>query len=337
MMKSDRRTLLRDGALLFGLTGIAGGPRAARASAGDEDTSSAGHEGRTLGTISGVVDFRVRPPFKSFADSFLFRPRDASSRGSGISRGRPTYRSFQERSMEAFVDEMDAAGIERAVVMARGPQREMAGRPGAQRNEDVAELLELYPERFVGFGGIDGRDVHRAVEQIERAVSWGFTGIAMDNGWSDPPMYDDDEKLFPIYEKCADEGLIVSLTNSIAVGPDITYCNPVQVQRVAKRFRDLTILVPHNCWPWITEMLGVAMSSNIYLMVDYYVYVPHMMGAQELVTAAKSFLGDRLLFASGYPVRGLEESVEMATRLPFEDSDLLERCMGRNATRLLAG
>ena len=127
-MKSDRRTLLRDGALLFGLTGIAGGPRAARASAGDEDTSSAGHEGRTLGTISGVVDFRVRPPFKSFADSFLFRPRDASSRGSGISRGRPTYRSFQERSMEAFVDEMDAAGIERAVVMARGPQREMAGR-----------------------------------------------------------------------------------------------------------------------------------------------------------------------------------------------------------------
>jgi len=31
-------------------------------------------------------------------------------------------------------------------------------------------------------------------------------------------LYDDDQRLFPLYEKCEREGLIVSITSSIFVG-----------------------------------------------------------------------------------------------------------------------
>ena len=335
MSKIDRRHFLKTGGLAVTSSAAIGAAAVSAGTVGSSEHETSQKDPSEQRGKPRIIDFRVRPPFKRFRDSFLFRPRDPNSKGSGISLNRPTYRSYEEKSIEAFIDEMDEAGIEMAVVMGRGPDRKVAGRSGSQPNEDIADLLQTYPGRFIGFGGIDGSNVKAALQEIERAHAWGFAGIAMDNGWSDPPLYDDDETLFPIYKKCDGEGMILSLTNSIAVGPDITYSNPIQVQRVARRFRNLKIVVPHNCWPWITEMLGVALSSNIYLMADYYVFVPHMMGTEELVRAAKSFLGDRLLFASGYPVRGLVESVQLVRALPFDSQDLLNRCLGENAARLL--
>ena len=48
--------------------------------------------------------------------------------------------------------------------------------------EAGAELLELYPGRFVGFGGIDGSDVEHALAEIERCAKLGFKGVDFDNG-----------------------------------------------------------------------------------------------------------------------------------------------------------
>ena len=282
-----------------------------------------------------IIDFRVRPPFKSFCDLHIFRPRETAPDPftvSGLQLDLPSYRSFEEKSIAAFIEEMDEAEIDRAVVMGRQSPSPYGWVP----NEDLSELVMRYPDRFTAFAGIDGSQGEEALREIVRCHELGFKGVALDNGWCDPPLYDDDEKLFPIYEKCVEYGLIVSLTSSIFVGPDLTYCMPVHIQRVARRFKELTIVVPHAAWPWTTEMCGVAFqNSNVYLIPDFYGHIPNTPGATEYVRSANYFLSHRMLFASSYPVRPLKQSVEQFKALDFNSEEIRSRCLGGNAMRLL--
>ena len=183
-----------------------------------------------------IIDFRVRPPFKSFAKLRIYNPRpqnpDPVTASPLFTNIEPPYRSYEETSIDAFMEELDEAGIDVAVAMGR-----KAGGPhGSVPYEELVELRDLFPGRFVCFGGLNGVDVNGALEDIDRCVDLGFKGAALDNGWSEPPLYDDDERLYPIYEKCTERGLIVSLTSSIYVGPDVGYSMPVHIHRVAQKF-----------------------------------------------------------------------------------------------------
>jgi len=251
---------------------------------------------------------------------------------SGLLLDLPYYRSFAEQSIEAFVEEMDEAGIDLAVVMGR----QSAPVYGWVPNEDVHELVQRYPGRFEWFAGVDGSSGEAALAEIDRCKAWGAKGVALDNGWCAAPLYDDDESLFPVYEKCERDGLIVSITSSIFVGPDMTYCDPVHIQRVARRFQGLKIVVPHACFPYAQEACGMAFQcSNVYLIPDFYGHIPNTPGAHEYVRAANYFLSYRLLFGSSYPVRPLGQSVEQFRALEFASDQIRDRCLGGNAARLL--
>jgi predicted TIM-barrel fold metal-dependent hydrolase len=227
---------------------------------------------------------------------------------------------------------MDEAGISQAVVMGRqaGPKY------GCVSNDDVAELGELHPGRFHLFGGVSLNDVPAAVAEVERVVgTMSFKGIAVDGGWSEPPVYIDDEVLYPIYEKCQELETILSLSMSIFLGPDLSYVEPIRLQHVAADFPDLLIVVPHGGWPYVMEFLGVAfMYRNVWLAPDFYVYIPGMPGASQFVEAANFFLADRFLFASSYPERPLKQTVEEFKRLPFKP-DVLEKALHKNAEWIL--
>ena len=282
-----------------------------------------------------IIDFRVRPPYGGFCDLHLYRPRSSSVdpvTASGLSLNLEPSRSFDERSIEAFVEEMDQAGIDMAVVMGR----QSPSPYGSVPNDDVAGLVNSYPRRFVGFGSVDGLAGQAALDEVDRCVELGFKGIALDNGWCDPPLYDDDERLFPLYERIHEHGLIVSLTSSIFVGPDVEYCNPVHIQCVARRYPELPIVVPHAAWPWTAVMCGVAFQcTNVYLLPDFYGHIPNTPGAEEYVRSANYFLSHRLLYGSSYPVRPLGQSIEQFRALGFESDEIRSLGLGGNAARLL--
>jgi predicted TIM-barrel fold metal-dependent hydrolase len=280
-----------------------------------------------------IVDFRVRPPFKGFLGSFLYRPRNPNPdpvTASGLQLGIERYRSFEEKSMTAFMEEFDEAGIRLGVLMGR-----QAPAPyGSVPNEDVAELTRLYPRKLVGFGAVAGADPAAAIRELERITDFGLRGVAMDNPyWG---LYDDDEALFPIYEAIEKAGLILSLTSSMYIGDDLTYCMPVHIQRVARKFPGLKITVPHGGWPWTTQMCAVAFQcTNVYLVPDFYMHIPNIPGAEQYLRSANSFLSHRLLYASSYPVRPLGQSVRQFRELDFASDEIRERCLGGNALRLL--
>ena len=304
----------RRGALGAGLTLSAG----AMASAGSR---IGGEVGRRKGR---VIDFRVRPPYKSLRPAF-FPHTDRS-----IS---------DEVLMEGFLRSMDDAGIDLGVVMGRSAAS--GGMEAAIPNDEIAELAHRYPKRFVGFGAVDVRTPPAAIAEIKRCKQLGLRGMAFDNPLSAPPLYDDDEALLPIYEVCAELGLIISLTSSIMVGPDLSYSDPVHIQRAAQRFPTTPFVIPHACWPWVTQAIALALSCNmfkrgeIYLIPDFYLGQAHAPGRQDYIDAANFGVSNRILHASSHPALPLKDAADAVSALPFKDDEVRRNIMHDNAARLL--
>ena len=163
----------------------------------------------------------------------------------------------------------------------------------------------------------------------------GFKGISVDPGWLNPPLKGDDPIFTPVYDKCAELGGILVMSVSAALGPDLTYSDPVIVQHVATRYPGMKIVVAHGCWPHVERMLAVAMRCpNVYLMPDCYLYIPGWPYARDYVKAANSYLKYRTLYASAYPLRGFEQCYKGWCAQPFEP-DALKANLYDNAARLL--
>ncbi len=284
-----------------------------------------------------VIDFRVRPPYKSFLQLGIF-PRWANPvtdplKMSPFGMGRDPVPSCEQGSMELFLKEMDEAGVNKCVVMGRRTRNSSTG-AGNVEAEELRELALAYPDRFLPFAGIDPTD-DDAPAQVEQAGNMGFKGISMDPGWCVPALYADDNRVLRVCEACERLGLIAVITHSAVVGPDLGYCDPCAIQHVAQAFPHLNIVVAHASWPNIEKALGMAMlCPNVYLCPDVYFYTDNMPMSEHLVTAANGYLKYRMLFASTYPVGGLKQSVEKWSRKGLTQ-EALRLTLHDNAARLL--
>jgi hypothetical protein len=238
-----------------------------------------------------------------------------------------------QKSLELFLEELDDAGIDKAILVGRQAGHRIVS------NDDIAELRDRYPERFpVALAGINGSDLAVALHEVERTITdMGFKGIAVDPGWWVPPFYVDDKRIYPLYAKCAELGGVLYLTCSLMQGPDISYAEPFRIQRVANAFPTLKIVVVHGAFPFIREMLGVmianAASGNLWVLPDFFQFIPGFPGAQDWVDAANHFLGDRILYASSYPVRPLKQSLEEFRRFSYKP-EVRENLLWKNVAEL---
>lgn len=279
-----------------------------------------------------VIDFRVRPPYKGYLNTFNFRkstPPTDPTKESIFSIGKEAIPSVQQSSIDLFLSEMDESGTSQAVIMGR-----QADNFGMVDNNEIHELSQAHPGKFIPFAGINP-NLPGQIEELERVAGLGFRGVGLDAGWLRRPLYYDDPVFDPIFAKCRDLGLIVSLTSSFMLGPDMTYSDPDPIQRVALRYPDMRIVVPHGCWPHVHKALAMAIRCpNVYLMPDCYVYIHNFPLAEEYVIAANTYLKYRILYASSYPVRSLGQALEGWRGRAFTD-EALKNTLHDNAARLL--
>jgi predicted TIM-barrel fold metal-dependent hydrolase len=281
-----------------------------------------------------IIDARVRPPFRSLMDVLAPTPGARPSvKRSPLVSGYERPQSMVQKSVELFLQEMDEAGLDKGILVGRQAGHRIVS------NDDIAELRSRYPARFpLALAGINGADVPAAVQEVERTLgSMDFNGIAVDPGWWVPPRYVDDHRIYPIYEKCAELGGVLYLTCSLMQGPDISYAEPWRIQRVANDFPSLQIVVVHGAFPYTSEMIGVMIANaplgNLWVLPDFFQFLPGFPGAQDWVEAANHYLGDRMIYASSYPVRPLSQSLLHFRRFPYQP-EVLENLLGRNAMKL---
>ncbi len=281
-----------------------------------------------------IIDARVRPPFKSLKQVLSSAPGSRPPvKRSPLVSGYERPPSMVQKSLELFITEMDDAGIDKGILVGRQAGHRIVS------NDDIGELRDMYPNRFpVTIAGINGSNVEAAVNEVERTIKGlDFKGIAMDPGWLVPPLYVDDKSIYPIYSKCAELEGVLYLTCSLMQGPDISFAEPARIQRVANDFPELQIVVVHGAFPFTNEMLGVMIANaplgNLWVMPDFFQFIPGFAGAQDWVEAANHYIGDRMLYASSYPVRPLKQSLEEFRRFHYLP-EVMENIMAKNAANL---
>jgi len=244
--------------------------------------------------------------------------------------------SAVQGSLDMLIAEMDEAQIESGVVMGRQSPPPF----GHIRNEELLSLQAAYPGRFLIWAGVNvdgGTDA--ALKQIRRLEgSPVIKGISIEPTLSAGYVHAADEKLFPIYELCANLGLPVNVTLSaplqLASPEPMEKMHPHHLVKVAKAFPRLSIHVGHAAWPLNREMIAVAVSCpNIWVSPDQYL-ISKFPGSEDFAKAALHLLPRRVLFGSCYPFKPLKESVNAYKAWGFPAA-LQEAIFRGNAQRLM--
>jgi len=261
-----------------------------------------------------VIDFRVRPPFKSFLECRVFNNEAMESWAARF--GVPLGPSAYEKTMESFFRDMDEAGIEKAVVAGN------IRKPVGSKNSDIEELAQKYPDRLICIPCVNPLQPTEALEETKQYVTNGHCqGIMMEPGYCEYPLVADDKYIYPIYEYCEQNNIPVLMSIGGFCAPDKSYNDPIQADHIATDFPNLKIALCHASWPYVSEACHVAMNrSNIYLSPDMYVF--NCPSSQDYVAGANYLIKDKILFGSAYPIFSMQKAVEYYLNCGIKEENL---------------
>lgn len=282
-----------------------------------------------------IIDMRLRPPVEAWTRGSVFRTAMHYPRHCISFKGA---RSAWLEDVDILFQEMDSAGVKYGVAMGRASSG--AGNLGGVSNQEIVQLLDKYPKRFLGFLGVDLEAIPESLAEIrELANARGVKGISIEPGSARVPRWSNDKSLDPVYELALELKLPVSISLSgllsALAGHEITWSRPTSIQMVAQRYKDLKIIVSHAAWPYADEMVVVALACpNIYVSPDLYASTAGMICADSYVKGANLFLEDRTLFGTAYPVRDIQDSVRDFLDLGWR-KDIVHKILYTNAAKLL--
>lgn len=167
-------------------------------------------------------------------------------------------------------------------------------------NDYVAGEVAKYPGRLYGQATVDPlRDIQAAIFETERCVKeLDFRALALKTAYHHHAA--NDRRIYPLYEKCVELDIPVDLFTGWTpiINAPLKYSNPIDVDDVARDFRDLDIVV-YLAFPWVDECLAViARHTNVYADMAFFAgSSPEEL--YEVLLKLKSFGAlDRVLYGS---------------------------------------
>jgi hypothetical protein len=281
-----------------------------------------------------IIDFRMTPPqneWLTLEEAQRIMP-DSYLRGY-----LGTYSGAGEMfrvTTDDLIRSMNQAGVAAAVL-----QAEWAIGDYRKQNDAVHRLVRAHPDKFIaGYLCVNPLEDDDMVKVVEKEVKErDFKGVNI-QGWA-YRLKPNDKRLYPVYAKCQELGIPVTIHASVNFTVDRTmdYSRPIYIDEVACDFPGLTIVANHGGWPWVTEMVAVAWKHpNVYIEIGAvspkYIGTPGT-GWEPLMVYGNSLLQDRVLFATDDmlpPKRCIEE----LKALPLKET-VKEKWLGGNAARLL--
>lgn len=273
-----------------------------------------------------IIDFRVRAPFKAYENNFLFTHLDRVEQDARIRVDSELSPSAKNFSLPALLEEAAEAGVTRMVVPVR--------RNHGNFNRELVELVEKYPDRFVGLAGINIADIEEAKEEIGRYVLEGpLKGIVLEPGQDSTPWFANSAWALPLYEFCEKAGVPVVFTFGGIMTKSLRYYDPLLIDDIAGAFPRLKIALCHGGWPHVTECCQIALNrGNVWLAPD--LYMVRSPGMADYIMAANHLLRERIIFASAYPILPLGKAVEAYRNCGISEASQ-PYVMGKNAAAFL--
>ena len=247
---------------------------------------------------------------------------------------------FPPQPLECFLLEMDAAGVDRAVLLPIDCTTAHGCR--IVSNEQVAELT-AQSERFIGFASVDP-GLKDAPAQLERAI----TGLGLRGLKLDPSLQrfnlGDKTSAYPLYQTCASLNIPVLLHCGMSLAPSglAQNAHPLLLEEAIQDFPRLNFILAHFCWPWVQEAAMLAIKyPNVYLdTAILYSGTPqdalqHVLAVQVGLDVVERSLFNKLLFGTNYPRVDMRRSVRGVKALGLSQATE-KNLFNDNAQRLLA-
>lgn len=272
-----------------------------------------------------VIDFRFRPNtpeiLNGIKNSSMFA---ASCKAIGFDARRP-------QSLPEIVADLDAMGVEIGVITGRDCETTYET---PANNNSVLEFCKSYPNKFVGFWGIDPHKQRAALTEIERAVQeYGMKGIAIDPYLAH--IKASEARYYPIYTRCVDLGIPVFITMAPppqVPGAILDYADPRDVDTVARDFPELVLIMSHGGYPFVNEAIYTCLrNANVYMDISEYEHCPQI---DTYVQAMNTIIADKVVFASAHPFVELKDSLASYEKFPLSES-ARSKILYENAKRIL--
>lgn len=272
-----------------------------------------------------IIDFRFRPntaeTMSGIANSAMFKGLCTSI----------DFSKMKPQALDEIVDSLDKQNVVKAVITGRDCESTY---PSKSNNASVIEFVNKYPNKFIGFAGVDPHKGMAAIAELKDAVgNHGLKGAAIDPYLAQ--LYVNDAKYYPVYAKCCELDIpIVITTGPATLIPKavIDHVSPRFIDFVARDFPELKIIVSHGGYPWVNEMIIVAQrNSNVYIELSEYEFFPL---SEVYIQAVNTIISDKVLFASAHPFVDFKDALNNYASLALKD-EVREKVMFKNAARIL--
>lgn len=210
-------------------------------------------------------------------------------------------------------------------------------------NEEIAQLVAMAPDKFIGFASVDPADTH-AVEKLEDAFTrLKLKGLKLHPGRQH--FYPGDEVLEPIWAACEKFNKPVLFHAGMSWEPDTytEYCRPTAFERLAARHPRLRICLGHFAWPWVRETAMLMLKyPNVYTDTGalYFdnakEFYTQMLTKDIPVTWIDRSLRHQVMFGSNNPRFEQIRMAQAIGEMGFRESTLA-LIKGQNAIDFLGG
>ncbi|MCX5866959.1 MAG: amidohydrolase family protein [Proteobacteria bacterium] len=230
---------------------------------------------------------------------------------------------FAKGAPEDTLADMDAAGVEKSVVVAIDAETVSGYRIP---NDLVAQAVEKYPGRLIGLGSVDPHKGVLAVREVERlARELKLKGLKFIPHLLE--LNPDDRLFYPVYEAAQELGLPVLFHTGTHyhLGKKLKYCLPLPLDEVAVDFPNLKIILAHFGFPWFAEALAICQrNQNVYFNIAGWAprYIPEM-----VIQYINGPLSRKALLGSDHPLLSRKRILDELKEIPLKDesrSRLLE-------------
>lgn len=272
--------------------------------------------------------------------------------------------------IEQQVRDMDAAGIQTAVLSAAVFQEWMSMDAARIFNRELAELAQRYRGRFIGLAHVPPFGEAGALEELERAVrEYGLRGVCITTSFR--RKYPDEADYYPFYAKVAELGVPIfvhaagcpldmpsleryALGSTLGRGVDHALVTArLLYSGVMETFPNVRFLMGHlggAFYGMVKRLVVEAPSrpSNAIPQRDYRAQLRRMwfdtapsfwQGPPEVAHAIATLGIDRICFGSDYPAGPgktvMTDAVEIITALHLDDAALRKICF-TNASELFS-
>ena len=256
---------------------------------------------------------------------------------------------------DSWIEQLRENGIDKAVVLPEDRTRVWNTKV---KNEAVAELVNDYPDLFIGFASTDpinqwGQFKGECLDEIDKAINeLGLKGVKLYPSYG--CYYPNDKKLYPLYAKIVELDVPLVFHQGASGGHQARapekYTPVILLDEVLEDFPGLRVSVAHLAYPRCEELFCMInhqqSPTELYSDISALCHRPFWL-TWQLVIAKEYGVMDKIMFGTDGPGRcrptqkylefirtGLNRTAENSGWPTFTQEEI-DGILGDNAARFL--